>query len=237
MGPILPLQVVFAWVSFYRKCRELGVFGANTLQYPRQKPHPIEKNVAYLFRDNESTVAPEWLPTLQQMNSGDCYISAGCLAYVLARMGYQAYVCSNTSHAFVELSGVAETREEPLWLDAAGTYRDSADIMGQDHDPVQRLYGGTAAEVLAGYLEHERPDQLGLTIASVFWAQLGITEPVPPMTPATDDDVFWIKHVGASLAFATRLFQRSRYRGTAGTELSELGRYVQNACNKLEQVK
>lgn len=56
MGPILPLQVVFAWVSFYRKCRELGVFGASTLQYPRSKPHPIERICSGLTINSTTSV-------------------------------------------------------------------------------------------------------------------------------------------------------------------------------------
>lgn len=234
MGPILPLQVVFAWVSFYRKCRELGVFGASTLQYPLSKPHPIERQVAYLFCDN-GTPAPEWLPTLQQINSGDCYISAGCLAYVLSRLGYQAYVCRNTSHAFVELCGVAETLEEPLWLDSACTYRDSRDLMGQDEDPVQRLYGGSTAAIREGMLEHEGPDRLGLAVAQAFCACLGINLDVPGFDVSTVDDHLWVNHVRAALPFAQHLFDRGCYR--TGKDLTELGRYVGNIRQALGEQK
>lgn len=234
MGPILPLQVVFAWVSFYRKCRELGVFGDSTLQYPRSKPHPIERNLSYMFRDHD-TPAPEWLPTIQQINSGDCYISAGCMAFLLARMGYQAYVCSNTSHAFVEICGVAETREEPLWLDSAGTYRDSRDVMGQDNDPVQRLYGGNAAEIHQGLLDHEGHDRLGLAVASAFCASLGMCLDVPDFEVSTNDDHLWVNHVRAALPFARHLFNRTQYRSE--DELSELGRYVTNIRQALEEHK
>ena len=234
MGPILPLQVVFAWVSFYRKCRELGVFGASTLQYPRERLHPIEAQAAYLFRDGEQ-LAPEWRATLQQMNSGDCYISAGVLAFLLARMGYQAYVCSNTSHAFVELSGVAETRDEPLYLDSAGTYRDSKDLMGQDSDPVQRLYGGTAAEIRQGMLDHEGPDHLGLAVVSAFCASLGVCLDVPDFEVDTKDDHLWVNQVKGALPFVRHLFDRSQYRRE--DELSELGRYVTNIRQALEEHK
>lgn len=234
MGPILPLQVVFAWVSFYRKCRELGVFGASTLQYPRAKPHPIEKQVAYLFCDN-GTPTPEWLPTLQQINSGDCYVSAGCLAYVLSRLGYEAYVCNNTSHAFVELSGVAETREEPLWLDSACTYRESSSLMGQDDDPVQRLYGGSAEAIRQGLLEHDGPDRLGLNVVSAFCATLGINLDVPGFDVSTVDDHLWVNQVKAALPFAQHLFNRSCYRH--GGDLSQLGQYVTNIRQALEEQK
>ena len=234
MGPILPLQVVFAWVSFYRKCRELGVFGASTLQYPQERIHPVEAQAAYLFRDHDH-IAPEWRATLQQINSGDCYISAGVLAFLLSRMGYQAYVCSNTSHAFVELCGVAETREEPLYLDSAGTYRDSRDVMGQDNDPVQRLYGGNAAEIHQGMLDHEGPDRLGLTVASAFCASLGVCLDVPDFEVSTNDDHLWVNQVKGALPFVRHLFDRSQYR--RGDELSELGRYVTNIRQALEEHK